>query len=68
MSDMRWVEHQLVGCAMRNFDCFRAVRPRELRFGEWYFTTGEVRRVPLSLALPRRLVRRLGGPASERKG
>src|ERR1700690_420374 len=35
---------------------FRTVNPRCARFGVWYGVFAEVRRVPVTLALPRRIV------------
>jgi hypothetical protein len=58
MLDMRLLEYRPLVRAMRVFEMFCVVQPRERKFGEWYFTTGEVRRVPIELALPRRLIRR----------
>jgi hypothetical protein len=34
---------------------FRAVTSRSVYFGQWYLVDSEIRRVPLSIALPRRV-------------
>ena len=44
-------------CQLLDGTPFRTVNPRCARFGEWYAVSGEVRRVPLELALPRRTIR-----------
>jgi hypothetical protein len=52
---MRLVEYRPLVRAVRDRGVFCIVQPRVVRFGEWYLKAGEIRRVPLTLALPRRL-------------
>ncbi len=58
MLDMRLSKYRPLVRARGYFDSFRILEPQELRFGEWYALTREIRLVPIALALPRRLIQR----------